>query len=80
MKTFKDIIELWEKRKSFASAINISPGLASLWWQRDSIDAKYYNAIVEGARKIGHPEVTHEMLCNIAASKRSGKMGEISHV
>lgn len=70
LNSFKDITFLWPDLSAFAAALGISYPSASAMRNRDSIDGVHFSRLVEQAGLIGHPEVTHELLCTIAASKR----------
>lgn len=67
---FRDIADLWPDRMSFAIAVGAPYPTVVGMILRDSMPACYFDAVVNGAAEIGHPEVTHELLCKIAAAKR----------
>jgi hypothetical protein len=69
MNSFKDILGVWPSVSEFAKDMNIPYQTASSMRNRDAVDGKYFDRIVSAAQKIGHPEVTHELLCRIAAAK-----------
>lgn len=69
MNSFKEIIGLFGSTKDFGHAVGVTANNAAVMASRDAIDAKYFDRVVQAARKIGREEVTHELLCRIAANK-----------
>lgn len=70
MDRFRDVIDLWPSRVAFASDVCISPIAASAWWQRDSIPADRWNAVVAAAQRRGSVDVTHKLLSDLAERRR----------
>lgn len=76
MNTFRNIIDLWPSPIAFATAIKINKNAAGMMYRRDSIPGKHFIAVVAAAADLGHPEVTPELLCRLAAAKREHKGGD----
>lgn len=64
---FKQIIDLWPSRIALAEYLGVRPSAVANMYMRDSISADYFDTIVAGARALGHGEVTHELMCKLAA-------------
>lgn len=69
--TFRDVIDLWDKRISLARAIGVEPNVVTMMYSRDSIKAEHFDSIVQAAQDAGHKVVTHELLCKLAAKDSS---------
>lgn len=71
MRSFDQIIDEWPGGPSeFAAAIGVSASHARQMRRRDSIDSKYWKALVEAAAHHRLADVTLESLAAISASKR----------
>jgi hypothetical protein len=44
--SFRTIIELWPSREAMAVEIGAKPWAVSKWWQRDSIPAEWWSAVL----------------------------------
>lgn len=65
--TFVAVIDRWPTMVAMAADIGTRQGVVNQWRNRDSIQAKWFPAIVGAARQRGFPEITHELLAEIAA-------------
>lgn len=70
-KTFTDLIGLWPDRPSFARAIGVKNITAQQMAYRDSINAKYFGAVIKAAKKAGLDEITLELLSEIAERRKA---------
>lgn len=67
LSSFREVIELWPSREAMAGDLaSVTSGRVSKWWQRRSIPAEYWSAVLatERARENG---VTAELLANLAS-------------
>ena len=64
--SFRSIIELWPSREAMAADIGAGASTVSKWWQRDSVPAEWWSAVLatEVAVRNG---VTAEALTVLAA-------------
>lgn len=62
MRTHRDIISLWPRLADFASDIGVSENTAKQMRTRDSVNARYWPAMVGGAKRRGIRGVTYETL------------------
>jgi hypothetical protein len=64
--TFRDVIELWPSREALASDVGAAAWVVSKWWQRKSIPAEWWSAVLDTdrAREAG---LNAEMLTTFAA-------------
>jgi hypothetical protein len=76
--SFRAIIELWPSKEAMASDVGAGPWAVSKWWQRNSIPAEWWSAVLgaEPAREAG---VTAEMLTALAA-RDTASIGEPAEV
>jgi hypothetical protein len=44
--SFRALIELWETREAMASEIGAGSSTVSKWWQRDSVPAEWWVAVL----------------------------------
>jgi hypothetical protein len=68
--SFRDVIDLWPSREAMAADLAVgSSSVVSKWWQRDSIPAEWWAAVLatEKARESG---LTAEVL-TVLASRES---------
>ncbi len=68
--SFSDIVDLWPRPADFGRAANIPASIAANIKSRNSADVKYFDGIVQAAEKIGRKDITHKMLCRLAAAQR----------
>lgn len=70
-RSFRDVIELWPSKEALASDVAARAPTVSKWWQRDSIPAERWSAILstDKARSGG---VTSETLIELAARECPG--------
>lgn len=66
MKTFADIIHCWPSTAEFARDVCVSPNMAYAW-RRRGIPGNHFLAVVEAAQRRGFTNITHELLCRLAA-------------
>lgn len=71
MRTFADVIDLWETATALAADIGEKEGTVRQWRNRDRIPADCWTTIVEAAAKRGIKGVTPTKLAEIAATKRA---------
>lgn len=64
---FRQIIDLWQSRIEMAAFLDVKPCNISMMYKRDSVNGQYFDKIVAGAQAMGHADVTHELLCKLAA-------------
>ena len=53
MKSFREIIDLFNKKSELASNLGVTPQTVDNWWVRDSIPPGRWNAIVVACAKQG---------------------------
>ena len=65
-RTFRDVIELWPSKEALADEIGARGAAVSKWWQRDSIPAERWSAILatSNARRAG---LSSDVLTELAA-------------
>lgn len=44
--SFQSVIELWPSREAMASDIGAGASAVSKWWQRDSVPAEWWSAVL----------------------------------
>jgi len=44
--SFSELIELWDTREALASDLGVKAFVVSKWWQRDSVPADWWSAIL----------------------------------
>lgn len=66
MNSFRSIIELWPTREEMAVDIGAKPSAVSKWWQRDSIPAEWWSAVLASPLS-GEAGLTAEILTSLAA-------------
>lgn len=64
--SFRSIIELWPSRDAMAADIGAKAPAISKWWQRDSIPAEWWSAVL-GTPKAADSGVTADLLTALAA-------------
>lgn len=66
IRTFRDVIDLWPSKKDLASEIGVTLAVVTKWWQRYSIPAERWSAILSTsvARDAG---LTSDKLTELAA-------------
>ena len=69
MKTYADIIELWDTAEGFAADVGISGTLARLWKMRNKIPDHAWLAVVSAAERRGF-EVTLQLLAELSVTRR----------
>lgn len=69
MQTFKDVIEKWPSISEFGSDIGVDDTHARTMKQRDSIPAKYWVRVVEGAQRRKIDGVSHEVLAHLSSQE-----------
>lgn len=70
METFRDVISRWPTVPSMGVDAGVGERTAFSWWQRDSIPADRFAAIIRAARLRGYEGVTAERLAEIAEKRR----------
>ena len=48
--SFRTIIELWDTREAMAAEVGARPQAVSKWWQRDSLPADWWAAVLRTKR------------------------------
>jgi hypothetical protein len=69
-KNHREIILLWGKRSCYAAAIDVPDKTAQSHYDRNSIGYGNLKKVVDAAAKIGHPEVTLDMLMELKPVRR----------
>ena len=69
--SFRDVIARWPTTRAFARDAGCSPTLVRQWRHRDSVPAKYWPRIVEGAARRGIVLVDLTLLARLAARRRA---------
>ena len=71
LRSFRDVIDLWPSKEAMASDVSSRAAAVSKWWQRDSIPADKWSAILstDCARKAG---LTSDALTVLAAHESAG--------
>lgn len=64
--SFRSIIELWPSREAMAGAIGAGASAVSKWWQRDSIPAEWWAAVL-GAEPVKTAGISADDLARLAA-------------
>lgn len=67
--SFAAVIDLWANTAAFAREVGEPYENARQWRLNDSIPGRAFAAVVNAARARGFEQVTHEMLCGLAALK-----------
>ena len=68
--SFRDVIARWPTTRAFARDAGCSPTLVRQWRHRDSVPARYWPRIVEGASRRGIVPVDLRLLAQLAAKRR----------
>jgi hypothetical protein len=50
--SFQSIIELWPSREAMAAEIGAGASTVSKWWQRDSVPAEWWSAVLATERAV----------------------------
>lgn len=66
-RSFRDVIEKWDHKSTFADDVGVPYERAKAWWRRDRIPGAYFAAVAGAARRRGHDDVTETTLSAIAA-------------
>lgn len=64
--SFRALIELWPSREAMAADIGAGASAVSKWWQRDSVPAEWWSAVL-GTDCAKGKGLTAEVLTAIAA-------------
>jgi hypothetical protein len=70
--SFRDLIGLWPSARAFARDAGCSPALVRQWRHRDSVPARYWRGIIEGAARRGLHSIDAAWLTRLAARRRTG--------
>ena len=62
MKSNKQIIELWPSRQDLASDIDEKVETVRKWWQRDSIPAPSWDALIRAAKLRKYPVTAQDLV------------------
>lgn len=73
MQSFRDVIARWPTVAAFAREVGALERTAMSWWQRDSIPAEWFAAVVRAAVIAGFLDVTADRLMAIAELRRLAK-------
>ncbi len=79
IKTFAAIFSFWDTAADCGRDCNIGTTIVANMKRRNQVDAKYFKRIVAGAKKIGRPEVTTDLLSAIAEEKENSKVKRTAH-
>jgi hypothetical protein len=74
MESFQEIIGQWGTVAAFAADVGVKERTAMSWWQRQSIPADRFAAIVRAAARRGFSRVTPELLIEIAEGRQRRRM------
>lgn len=69
MQSFKDVIEKWPNISEFGNDIGVDDNHARTMKQRDSIPAKYWVRVVEGAQRRKIDGINHEVLAHLSSQE-----------
>lgn len=64
--SFRSIIELWPSREAMAAELGAGAPAVSKWWQRDSVPAEWWSAILATDVAAG-AALTADLLTRLAA-------------
>jgi hypothetical protein len=70
MNNFADLVEKFGGAAKMAPAIDVPPTTIRQWAFRNSIPAKHFNRIVEAARGLGLPDITLQLLGDLADGRK----------
>ena len=68
IRSFRDVIELWETREALAADIGANSSAVSKWWQRDSIPAEWWSPVLS-SNVAAKSKIKAEVLVELAAVK-----------
>lgn len=63
---FRELIELWPSREGMASDIGVAAWVVQKWWERRTIPAKWWAAVL-ATERAGHAGVTAQMMTDWAS-------------
>lgn len=66
LSSFRTVIELWSSREAMAADIGAGSSTVSKWWQRDSIPAEWWSAVLS-TDTAASSRLTAEVLTALAA-------------
>jgi len=66
LRSFRDVIELWPSKEAMGADLRANPSAVSKWWQRDSIPAEWWSAILSSDRASAGG-ATSDLLTRLAA-------------
>lgn len=66
--SFRAIIELWPSQAALAAEVSAGPSTVSKWWQRDSIPADWWSAVLE-TEVAGGAGLSAEIFTRLAARR-----------
>jgi len=69
--SFRDVIARWPTTRAFARDAGCSPTLVRQWRHRNSVPARYWPRIVEGAARRGIVLVELGLLAQLAARRHA---------
>jgi predicted GNAT superfamily acetyltransferase len=73
MTSHRDIIDRWPSVREFAADIGITYNSANLMRHRHSINARYWDRVVEAAKARGLRGINHKLLSSTYRSRPMGK-------
>jgi hypothetical protein len=71
MKTFSDVIGLWDSLSQLAADLDVPYGVAKQWRRRGSIPADRWVGLIDAAQRRGFEGVTADLLAELARSRTS---------
>lgn len=77
IKSFSDLIELWETSEALALDVGESGTNVRAWKYRQNIPSPYWVRVVGAARRRAFHEVTYELLARIAATNVGQRGGGV---
>lgn len=70
LKSFRDVIELWETRELLAGDVGgASASQVSKWWQRDNIPSEWWMRVLSTEKAHG-AGITSDLLARLAAREK----------
>jgi len=66
LRSFRDVIELWPSKEAMGADLRANASAVSKWWQRDSIPAEWWAAILSNEKAMSGG-ATSDLLTRLAA-------------
>lgn len=68
--SFREVIDLWPTREVLGAEIGLPPNSVSKWWQRDSIPAEWWTALL-GLERARNACLTADLLADLASKRET---------